>query len=82
MIKTKTVTYEHNVVVSKICDKCKKEYDAEKDRDECQEFHAVSFVGGYGSIFGDGTGIHCDLCQHCLLDIIKDYMRISEYKYY
>ena len=80
MIKTKTelVEKEDIKVVSKQCDICRDDYDIEKDIFECQEFHHIRFTGGYDSIFGDGTSVECDICQHCLHSMIKDYIRTEE----
>ena len=63
---------------SVICYRCKRKFD---DRDgglELQEFHHISFVGGYGSVFGDGVEVKCKLCQHCLKEVIGDWCRIEE----
>lgn len=47
------------------CDSCKKVFDKD-DVLEIQEFLSVDFIGGYGSVFGDGAEVKFDLCQHCL----------------
>lgn len=56
------------------CDICKKDYD---DVLEIQEFHHIHFVGGYNSVFGDESMIECDVCQHCLYEMIKNNYRES-----
>lgn len=65
-----------------LCDKCGKEfqYDTEDIAEKCEvhEFARLRFHAGYGSVFGDGNLIECDLCQHCLYDMIKGYYRIVE----
>ena len=82
MIKTtkteKLVTEETMVAV--VCDICCKECDPKKPEDdmEIQEFHHVNFTGGYASIFGDGSKVRCDICQHCLSNMIKDYIRFED----
>ena len=63
------------VLETMTCDVCKKTY-TEKDWEETQEFHCIDFVGGYGSIFGDGVRVQCDICQHCLNDLIGSYIRV------
>jgi hypothetical protein len=84
-------TKKEEVVVAIQCDCCKKVYHAEETRfDEkmgvacitnqndmwdLQEFHHIDFTGGYGSIFGDGTQVQCDICQHCLHKMISPFMR-------
>jgi len=57
------------------CDKCKKEYN---DIMEIQEFIKVRFVGGYSSIFGDGTRVMADICQYCLKEMLGDNYRTEE----
>jgi hypothetical protein len=62
------------VLKSIVCDKCHKEY-SEDDIFELQEFLSINFTGGYGSVFGDMTHVECDICQHCLLEMIQDICR-------
>lgn len=60
-----------------MCDCCKKEYGLDlKDIFERQEFVSFSFIGGYGSVFGDGDRMEIDLCQHCLKQRLGDVIRI------
>jgi len=62
-------------VVSKIfCDRCKKEIIESFER---QEIYYIQFVGGFTSVFGDGVEVHCDLCQHCLKELIGDFCYYS-----
>jgi hypothetical protein len=42
------------------CDRCRR-YVSKNDCFEFQEAHHISFVGGYGSVFGDGVKVECDL---------------------
>lgn len=73
--KTKrTIEQEIEDVKSVTCDKCKKEIMHENIL-ELQEMHHIRFTGGYGSVFGDDERIECDLCQECLMELIKDYYR-------
>lgn len=76
MIRSKSVTKTVEEIVSVTCDRCGKEYDALDF--EAQEFHHIKFTGGYASIFGDGTEVECDLCQHCLHRMIGDICRRKE----
>lgn len=60
------------------CDKCGKEYEMKDDGwVEVQEFLNINFVGGYGSVFGDGNKIRCDICQYCLYDMISNICHSS-----
>jgi len=81
MIKYKTEKVESKVLVSVTCDVCKKEffYESVQERMEIEEFHYIRFTGGYGSIFGDGASISCDICQHCLKEKLGEYLEEREY---
>ena len=67
--KVKTIKHE---TISITCDVCKITY---KDPMEIQEVHTIRFTGGYGSVFGDGFDVACDVCQHCLINIFGEYYR-------
>jgi hypothetical protein len=79
MIKTKKIKTTSEQAVSITCDKCKKTFDVNKSDDqmEIQEFHHVGFVGGFSSVFGDGIGVKCDICQRCLKEMIGDIVRYT-----
>jgi len=55
------------------CDKCGRKAES-NDIIEYQEFKTIFIDGGYGSVFGDGAEIECDLCQHCLKELLGKYM--------
>jgi len=86
-------TKTEKVVVGVECGRCHRVYhDADKmvdkngqgvitdqrDMWEISEMHHIDFTGGYGSIFGDGNSVRCDLCQHCLRDLIRPFARIED----
>ncbi len=68
------------------CDVCRRRYDPTtkntydglQDSIEVNEVHAISFEAGYGSVFGDGNTVECEVCQHCLKRLLGDYMRVQE----
>lgn len=76
------VATKKHELVSITCDKCRKVYSVEDDEKDCrleiQEFHRIHFTGGYSSVFGDGTRVDCDLCQHCLHEMIRGFMVTME----
>lgn len=59
-----------------ICDCCEKRLSV-KDI-ECQETLSIDHIGGYSSIFGDGSRVQCDLCQECVKQLLGDYLRIDD----
>ena len=68
-------------VIDKIkCDCCGKEFNVKRTEDdmEIQEMLIIDEVGGYGSIFGDGTRILCDICQECMKKLLGKYIRVEE----
>jgi hypothetical protein len=44
---------------------------------EWQESLQLRFTGGYGSVFGDGTKVAVDLCQHCVKELLGAYCRVE-----
>ena len=59
------------------CDLCGNSYRegrTHEDDFQIQEFHEIDFVGGYGSVFGDGTRVKLDICQHCLKGLIGNFI--------
>lgn len=62
-------------LVAVTCDVCNQRYD---DCMEIQAFLQLQKSGGYGSIFGDGTSIQCDICQHCQKQLLGPYLRIEQ----
>ena len=65
-----------DVPTKKICDKCGM-IASEDDYYEFDAFHHLYFTSGYCSVFGDGTHVECDICQHCLHEMIKDFYAVS-----
>ena len=64
------------VVSSFTCDRCG--LHANADESEFFEAHHIDFTGGYGSVFGDGNRVQCDLCQKCLHQLISSCFRVTE----
>ena len=73
-----TVTKRQNILQSIVCDRCKEEYLVDVDYTEVGEFLYIDFTGGYGSVFGDMNSVQADICQHCLKELINDFVRIGE----
>ena len=82
MLKThiETTTEERQVVDALVCDRCGREAKPD-DYVEYQEFVRVHFEGGYGSIFGDCVEHRCDLCQHCVKDVLGEYLQVVAFNW-
>lgn len=48
-----------------VCDRCGRRLEKEAHGFEFQEALCLRFVGGYASVWGDGSTIEVDLCQQC-----------------
>ena len=56
-----------------VCDRCARQVD-QADM-EFAEFLSFAHQGGYGSVFGDGHEIEVDLCQHCVKEVLGQWVR-------
>jgi hypothetical protein len=74
--KVKKVTQKTYTLISTTCDRCKKVIDPD-DIVENQEICFIRFTGGYGSVFGDGAEVECDICQRCLKELIGGFYRAT-----
>ena len=59
------------------CDRCGRTYQIENSF-EYEEFFYINQVGGYHSIFGDGTKVTADLCQHCIKELLGEYFQYED----
>ena len=75
MLQYKPVTLEKLICV---CDRCGKSMEQGIAEIEWQERFIISFRAGYGSIFGDGNLVECDLCQDCIQSTIGKWLRITQ----
>ncbi|MCQ8230569.1 hypothetical protein [Pectobacterium carotovorum] len=48
-----------------------------EDNQEFQEFLSVGRIADFGSIFGDGESLRLDLCQHCVKDVLGQWIQIG-----
>lgn len=74
MIHIKRVRIETDEIVAITCDICGFKYE---DQCELQAFTHINETGSWGSIFGDGNNIRCDICQHCLQEKLGKFLNIS-----
>jgi antitoxin CcdA len=77
--KKQVVEEPIDVLTGIICDVCKKSFDIKDEEGimEAQEFHYINFMGGYGSVFGDGVNVKLDICQHCLNEKLGKYLKFE-----
>ena len=61
-----------------ICDCCGRESIISDADFESPEFVSLDFVGGYQSIFGDGTHVSIDICQYCLKDKFGTWLKTTQ----
>ena len=73
-------TYRREIVEREIqtlesitCDVCKKVI-RNKDFVEFDEIVSIEFIGGYGSVFGDGEQVSIDMCQDCFKKILGEFV--------
>lgn len=57
------------------CDRCGRSDD--EDGMEGQEFLQHDMSCGFGSVFGDLNHINLDLCQHCVKELLGEWVRVS-----
>ena len=76
IFKEEQVTSINLRLMGIVCDRCGKEID-HHDFIEMNEMYCIRVTGGYGSVFGDMVDVECDLCQHCLYELIKDCYRVT-----
>jgi len=82
MIEYETKPVELKHMKAFICDKCGKRITADEAHGmEFQERYSIRFTGGFSSVFGDMNNVSCDLCQHCLMDLIGGFCRYNDEEY-
>ena len=64
-------------LVAYSCDCCGREAKIGDDF-EASEFISINYVGGFQSIFGDGSHISIDVCQHCLKEKLGTWLKITK----
>lgn len=60
-----------------VCDRCSRELLVNAPDLEHQERLAIRFRAGLDSVFGDGSLVESDLCQHCVLAVLGPWLRIT-----
>lgn len=76
MLKFENVTTEQ--IVAAVCDRCGREMKKHGLDSEWQEKISIAYRGGYDSIFGDGNAVEIDLCQHCVEEVLGQWLRVAK----
>lgn len=76
MISKGRIVQHVETIEAYTCDKCGLVARPE-DHIEYQEFTIIRVCGGYGSVFGDGANLQCELCQKCLDELVGKYFHES-----
>lgn len=74
------ILVERNEIVGFKCDCCGDAYNFSEnalDDFEFQELVKVDFVGGYGSVFGDGAHVCGVFCQRCIDRLLGEYLVVE-----
>lgn len=71
--RTKTVT---ETITN--CDRCGREMVPNDQDCEHQERITIRFRAGYESVFGDGNLVEGDFCQHCLREVLGEWLRVTK----
>ncbi|WP_247308919.1 hypothetical protein [Ralstonia pseudosolanacearum] len=58
-----------------ICDRCK--HRLTPDDGEWQERLSFDQSCGFDSVFGDGNTVSLDLCQHCVREVLGQWLRVE-----
>lgn len=58
------------------CDRCRQTWQA--NTIDAAELISIDFIGGYDSVFGDGSQVELDLCQRCLKETLGQWLRVSD----
>lgn len=72
--RAKTTTSAEAVT---ICGRCSRELRVNAPDLEHQERLAIRFRAGSDSVFLDGSIVESDLCQHCVLEVLGPWLRVT-----
>ena len=74
MRKYELVEIKERQLTEWTCSICNR--DLMSDELEAQEVFHFSQVGGYSSVFGDGSEIYIDICQHCMKERLGEFFTV------
>jgi len=71
--------YQHRIVqevAACTCDRCRRRLTPD-DPGEWQERLSFDQTCGFDSVFSDGNTVSLDLCQHCVKEVLGEWLRIT-----
>jgi hypothetical protein len=77
-LEFKSVPRPTELLCAIVCSRCKKRIEAADDL-QAQEVFSATWIGGFASVWGDGSMFRIDLCQHCHLEVLGPFAeRVNE----
>ncbi|MCT7306222.1 hypothetical protein [Ralstonia wenshanensis] len=64
-------------VVASTCNRCQRRLSSDEPG-EWQERLSFDHFCGFDSVFGDGSMVSIDLCQHCVQEVLGQWLRITK----
>lgn len=64
-------------VVASTCNRCQRQLSTDEPG-EWQERLSFDHSCGFDSVFGDGNTISLDLCQHCVQEVLGQWLQITK----
>ncbi len=64
-------------VVATTCNRCQRHLSGDEPG-EWQERLSFDHSCGFDSVFGDGNTISLDLCQHCVQEVLGQWLQITK----
>lgn len=64
------------VLAASTCDRCHRRLTPD-DPGEWQERLSLDHSCGFDSVFGDGSTVSLDLCQHCVREVLGEWLRVG-----
>lgn len=77
-IITKNIQKHVDQVVGFVCNNCQITHREDVDYTEIVEMVHINFVGGYGSVWGDGNTVDITLCQHCCHKLLGSIAEVTD----
>lgn len=77
-IITKHIQKHVDKVVGFVCNNCRVEFHEDVSYAEVIEIVHINFVGGYDSVWGDGSTVDITLCQRCCKELLGSVAEVTD----